>query len=210
MGIFRTLATVLGTTALATLLTACDPDRVGEWLAEGVDPGAPAQQAAAAEEDGLTLMREEEKLARDLYQVNFERYGTQVFGNITASEQRHMDAVLGLLQARGLDDPAAGQPRGVFTAAAVQDLYDALDAQSAGSVDDALRVGAEVEEIDILDLQRLMDETDAADLLDVYGSLLDGSYNHLRAFVRQLDRRGVVYQPRHLDAATFAAILADR
>ena len=207
MKTLRTLIALLGLAALATSVAGCDPDLVGEWVVEGAGE---AQVAPPVEADGVTLMREEEKLARDLYQANFERYGVQVFGNITAAEQRHMDAVLGLLQARGLPDPAAGQPRGVFTAAAVQDLYDALAARSAGSVEDALRVGAEVEEIDILDLQRLLDETDAADLLDVYGGLLDGSQNHLRAFVGQLERRGVPYQPQHLDAATFAAILAGR
>ncbi len=60
----------------------------------------------AAEEEGLLFMREEEKLARDVYLVLFDKWGLRVFENIAESEQRHMDAVLYLLGKYGLDDPA--------------------------------------------------------------------------------------------------------
>jgi len=46
------------------------------------------------EEAGLLFMREEEKLARDVPLVLFDKSGLRVFENIAQSEQRHMDAVL--------------------------------------------------------------------------------------------------------------------
>ena len=50
-----------------------------------------------AEKDGLILMREEEKLARDVYLHSFDLYGVQIFSNISNAEQTHMDRILDLL-----------------------------------------------------------------------------------------------------------------
>ena len=51
-------------------------------------------------------MREEEKVARDVYLEFYEIYGNVIFKNIADSEQKHMDAVLALIVGYGLDDPA--------------------------------------------------------------------------------------------------------
>lgn len=51
---------------------------------------------SAAEENSLAFMREEEKLARDVYNALYSIYGTNIFSNIGASEQTHTDAVLSL------------------------------------------------------------------------------------------------------------------
>ena len=42
-------------------------------------------------------MREEEKLARDVYLTLYDIWGTPAFNNIASSEQTHMDAVLMLI-----------------------------------------------------------------------------------------------------------------
>ena len=55
-------------------------------------------------------------------------------------------------------------------------------------------MGAAIEEIDILDLQERLAQTDNADIQQVFNNLLNGSYNHLRAFVSTLedpDRRNL-------------------
>jgi len=52
-----------------------------------------------AEIDGLILMREEEKLAHDIYVTLFDQWGLPVFENIAASETTHTEAVLDLLVA---------------------------------------------------------------------------------------------------------------
>ena len=55
------------------------------------------------EEDALLFMRAEEKLARDVYLVLAEKWSElAIFTNIAASEQKHMDAVLQLLEKYGL------------------------------------------------------------------------------------------------------------
>ena len=68
--------------------------------------------------------------------------------------------------------------------------------QGSRSLADAPRVGATIEEIDVLDLQEHLSQTDQADVQPVYQNLLQGSRNHMRSFSSNLERRvGEVYAP---------------
>jgi hypothetical protein len=159
------------------------------------------------EAQGLLYMREEEKLARDLYNAFYASWGLPVFQNIADSEQKHMDAVKVLLDRYGLTDPAQPQP-GVFTDPDLQALYDQLLSNGSQSLGNALKAGGVVEEVDILDLQARIELTDQADILRVYGSLERGSENHLRAYVKTLLRQtGEIYQPQFLNPEAYQAIL---
>ena len=140
---------------------------------------------SATEKESLLYMREEEKLARDVYTAFYARYGLRVFSNIAASEQAHMDAVLTLLNRYGLADPAAAAP-GVFNNDDLQALYDDLIDQGNASLTAALQAAVLIEETDIADLQDGLALTSHADLRAVYTNLLRASQNHLRAFSRQL------------------------
>jgi hypothetical protein len=72
---------------------------------------------------------------------------------------------------------------------------------------EALKVGAAIEEIDILDIKQYITITDEWMIKRVYNNLLDGSENHLRAFVKELSMQGVNYQPQYLDEDTFNEII---
>jgi hypothetical protein len=161
-----------------------------------------------AEADGLVYMREEEKLARDVYMALYDTWGLAVFDNIANSEQTHMDAVLTLLDRYGVDDPAFGQGVGEFANEELQALYDQLVFQGSQSLTDALRVGAAIEEIDIVDLQTHSAQTDNLDIQQVYQSLMRGSENHLRAFVSTLEVQGAAYQPEFLSQEAYDAIMS--
>lgn len=162
-----------------------------------------------ADIDALVFMREEEKLAHDVYQLMYALWGKPVFQNISYSEQTHTEAVLALMESYGIPDPASSQP-GVFTNPDLQALYDQLTAQGSQSLTDALLVGAAIEEIDILDLQSRLDQTANPDIQQVFTSLLLGSGNHLRAFSSMLGvETGVPYQPQYLSPAAYQAILAE-
>jgi len=170
----------------------------------GIDAELPAG-LGQADRDGLAFMREEEKLARDVYQALYDAWGLEIFDNIAASEQRHTDSVLELLNRYGLPDPAEGLAPGEFSNVELQALYDDLVETGSQSSTDALKVGALIEELDITDL-RLRASTQP-DIDQVYSKLERGSSNHLRAFIRQLDRRDVTYTPIHLDQDTFDRIV---
>jgi len=188
-----------GSSAPATTLPATDP----------VISNSPESGLSDAEAAGLAFMREEEKLAYDVYMALYAQWGTPLFQNIARSELTHTQSVKGLLDHYGLQDPSAGLAEGQFNDPELQALYDQLTQQGSQSLEDALMVGAAIEEIDILDLQERIDTTDELDILQVYGNLLAGSENHLRAFVSQLENRtGAVYQPQYLSAETYAQIIA--
>ena len=164
---------------------------------------------SSAEIEDILYMREEEKLARDVYLTLYQEWGLSIFQNIAGSEATHMEALKNLIGRYGLEDPAAGQDIGVFTNPTLQELYDQLVAEGSKSLGDALRVGAAIEEIDILDLEEAMAQTDKADIQLVYKSLMKGSRNHLRSFTSTLEKQtGEIYQPLYLDIAEYVEIVS--
>ena len=139
----------------------------------------------------LTYMREEEKLARDVYISLYGMYGSRIFNNISKSEQRHMDAIKTLLDRYGIEDPAGTKGPGAFTDPDLQKLYNDLINKGDDSLIDALEVGMIIEETDIDDLITAIASTNRKDIKRVYSNLLQGSYNHLDAFCSNLARFGV-------------------
>lgn len=159
----------------------------------------------SAEIAGVLFMREEEKLARDVYQELAKSSSLPIFTNIGRSEQTHMDAVKVLIDQYDLKDPVLASGRFVNTD--LQALYDRLVAQGRANQVEALKVGAAIEEIDLVDLAARMAETDEAAIKLVYENLMKGSRNHLRSFVSTLDRQGVKYTPIALSQAEFDRII---
>ncbi len=158
------------------------------------------------------FMREEEKLARDVYITLGSQFpDLKIFGNIDDSEQRHTCAVCDLLEKYDIEDPSTNDNVGVFTGEVFGGYFTAKYAElvERGSLDTlaALYVGAYIEELDVVDINycpeeviRVIDSivndsdcgkiyTDNQDVRRVYESLLEGSKNHLRAFVRNIERR---------------------
>lgn len=158
-------------------------------------------------EDGLTYMREEEKLARDVYLALYEKWGIRTFLNIAKAEQQHMDAVGALLDARNLKDPAKGAPAGVFQNAELAKLYNELVALGSQSAADAFLVGAIIEDLDIYDLNQFLAQTEDEAEIWIYTNLKRGSENHMRSFVRQLERYGKTYEARYISSEELASIL---
>ncbi len=164
-------------------------------------------QLTSIEIEGLLHMREEEKLARDSYLTFYQIYGLYTFQMISNSEQHHMDAVKNLLDYYGLVDPASSQV-GVFTNPDLQALYDQLISWGRQSLQDALLAGAKIEEVDILDLEYYLSQTNKYNIQQVYSNLINGSENHLRAFVSNLNSLfGVVYTPLYLSAERYQGII---
>ncbi|VGO17274.1 hypothetical protein PDESU_05870 [Pontiella desulfatans] len=155
----------------------------------------------------LLYLREEEKLARDVYNAMAKLYDQRVFTNIPRAEQHHMDAVLGLLTAYGLEDPVK-EKAGAFSDAELQKLFDALVERGSISRMDAYLVGALIEEVDILDLQEAIGQTQNENIRSVLEALEGGSKRHLNAFVRNYESvSGKTYAAQKMPQAEVDAIL---
>ena len=166
----------------------------------------PTELLTDEERAGLLLMREEEKLARDVYQTLYEKWGLQIFANIAQSEQTHTEAVRDLLNKYDVTDPVTDDTVGVFTDQNLADLYRSLVAAGTQSETDALTVGATIEDLDISDLARLLTQTDNEDITLVYENLLRGSRNHLRAFTRQLTAQDATYTAQYISSTELETI----
>jgi hypothetical protein len=171
-------------------------------------PPAVSGELSAEESAALLYMREEEKMAHDVYVTLYAQWGLPLFQNISRSEQTHTDAVKILLDRYNLSDPAS-EAVGMFTNPDLQALYTDLVARGSQSLAEALKAGAAIEEIDILDLQERLAQTDNADIHQVFNNLLNGSTNHLQAFVATLNsQNGETYQPQYLSSDAYQAIIS--
>jgi len=167
------------------------------------------------EETHLVFMREEEKLARDVYLTLAGLYPENPIFNIIAngSEQVHTDTMKAKLDQFGIADPNPNTNNlpdslGIFTGVDYgwyfTEKYGLLTAKGEISELDALYVGAYIEELDMLDIIKCpkvivetdngigvgecgLDYTDEAALINSLGSLVEGSKNHFRSYVAQIE-----------------------
>ena len=168
----------------------------------------PLENLSAAEKASLVLMREEEKLARDVYLTLGRKYDLNVFVNIPRAEQRHMDRIGELLARYDVPDPIADDSMGEFTNPQLRALYKEMVEKGSESATAALQVGATIEDLDLHDLESaLADDIDNQDIQQVFGNLAKGSRNHLRAFAGQLTAHGASYEPQHISDEAYALIV---
>jgi len=135
----------------------------------------------------LVTLREEEKLARDVYTVFYAKWGAEAFSKIATAEARHMAAVKALLDEYGIEDPVGSNPPGVFTNEKIQAAYNDAVAKGMTSLNDAYKVGIAIEKADIALLRDLMGDTPRRDIKLVLQNLLSGSLNHLAVYSRLLN-----------------------
>ena len=222
--------------------------RIGAWLALllPLSIGAAGQGRAdlgnksmldAGEETHLIFMRQEEKLARDVYLTFAEWYPhLSVFNTIaTISEQTHTDTMREKLAQFNVPDPEpdadvlpemigvfTGEPSGTF----FNETYRELTKEGSLSELNALYGGAFIEELDMHDIVLCphiivemdngigdgecgLEYTDETALINSLSSLLDGSESHLRAYVGQIEAVIGVgnYQAQYLSQEEVDAIL---
>jgi len=144
------------------------------------------------ENASLLFMREEEKMARDVYAYLYAKYKLPVFLNVSKSENAHMSAVLRLITGFQITDNSTNDA-GVFVNTRLIELYKQLIAMGDLSVIDALKAGVLIEQTDISDLQNALLAVENLSVKTVYNNIMAGSNAHLKAFIWNLKIKGVVY-----------------
>jgi len=167
----------------------------------------PKEPLSIYERESLAFMREEEKLARDVYLNLYQKWGATIFQNIASSEQTHMDAVLVLLKKYSLPDPVGSNGSGVFVNSDLQEAYQELVNFGNQSLLNAYIVGATIEDLDIYDISDALELVDNADIKLVYNRLMDGSENHLVSFYKSILNAGGTYTPQFITQEQFDAIV---
>ena len=159
-----------------------------------------------AELVSLLKMKDEEKLARDVYSALYQKWASPVFSRISNAENNHLSAINLLLAYYDSSDTLV-EDAGVFTNADVRALYNNLISAGSATIKDAYKTGALIEEMDINDLQNLIATTSNANITMVFENLERGSRNHLRAFNKQLVTLGVTYIPVYISQSAYDQIV---
>ena len=184
-------------------LAACTPEDTvsshgnGEGLSQ-----YPVESLNEAEEAGILQLREEEKLARDVYTLLEEKWGLSAFSQIKPSEQKHMDAVAKLINRYDLLDPAQ-ESIGIFENQKISSLFETLMTKGEQSEVDALQVGMTVEDVDIYDIDEILSKNDNQDIQVVFTNLRNGSIKHLQRFYTDLKTLGGTYEPQYISQELF-------
>jgi len=172
----------------------------------------PASTLSQELADTLAYMGNEERLAYDVYNALYGKWGTKQFTNIaTKSEVKHIQAVQALVQKYkesadinftnvdkdelGYKDTSVEEMNaGTYDISKIQDLYTMLVEKGNTSEEDALKVGCMIEVIDVNDLNEYIDmaeKSNAEDIKTVFTFLRDGSYSHYWTFDKGLKKNGV-------------------
>jgi hypothetical protein len=158
-------------------------------------------------ENDLLYLYQEEKVARDVYAELYDLYGLRTFDNISSSEQKHMDAVEYLLEEYGFDYSNISNEKGVYQLPELQELYDEQIEKSSSSIINAIEVGATIEDLDIFDLDEMLSKNYDDEIERVLNNLKKGSENHMRAFIRQLNKYNESYNPQYISEEYFKSII---
>ncbi len=167
----------------------------------------PKENLSSAEKKSLLKMADEEKLAHDVYVKLYEIYKLPVFYNISKAESRHHSVVLEMIKKYDIDYTEQNET-GKFNNPDYEKLYNQLITKGKSSLVDALKVGAEIEDLDIYDLDNAIDnEIDNNDITAVYENIRRGSYHHLKAFTNVLKRYSETYSPQYITESRYNEII---
>jgi hypothetical protein len=193
---------------ISSLLISCKKDEINTYssISEQIN-NFPKEALSTDETISLLVMREEEKLAYDVYTTLYKKWGLAVFNNISSSELTHTTAVLTLLNRYNIADPVGKNAVGIFENSTLQALYNQLVAQGSISITEAVKVGATIEDLDIFDLHEWQKKVDNQDINFVYDNLTKGSRNHLRSFYGQVLNQNSTYKAQYITQTEFDAII---
>lgn len=179
----------------------------GSLEAAHVDTFVATSNLTDSELAGLIFMKEEEKLARDVYSFLYSKWNSNIFNNISSSENTHANAIISLLKFYNNSDTTLQQV-GVFNNKELQELYNTLISKGSVSLVEAYKIGALIEDLDIKDLENYINSTTNPNIQTVLESLQKGSRNHIRSYTKQLNNLGVTYVPTYISQTEYNSIIA--
>ncbi|MDZ4059371.1 MAG: DUF2202 domain-containing protein, partial [Bacteroidales bacterium] len=162
-------------------------------------------ELTANEIEFLYAVREDEKLARDVYTYFFDKFELAPFSRIAKAEANHIAAVERLLYFYSITYPAVG-PVGEFKDGDRKAYYESLINKGDTALE-AYKATAYLEEKDVADYTLVLGSIQNPNIKMVIENLIKGSSNHLRASVRQVNALGGTYAPAFLTQEKFEEIV---
>ncbi|MDF9829698.1 DUF2202 domain-containing protein [Parabacteroides sp. PF5-6] len=223
----KTKASLLALAAFALVFTSCNENEgtdelvqespvellrvagngTSTFILENVCPVLSVTDPLTADEiEFLNIVREEEKLSRDLYNYFASQYPTALpLTNIGNAETNHIAAIERVLTYYEIEFPALGQP-GVFTDKDRQDTYDRLKTEGS-TLAAAYQIMAFIEEENIVTYRKVAGELTNINLQVIITNLGLGSENHFRTLVKQITALGGTFKPTLMNDTQYNEII---
>lgn len=173
----------------------------------GVTPAFDSTADLTADEiEFIFAVREDEKVARDLYFSFFQKFGLKPFENIGKAEDNHIKATEKLFDYYEIDYPALSA-NGKFEDAIRQKLYDSLLLKGTPELE-AFKVMAFLEESNIVEYGEVLKTIVNPNIKIVIENLAKASANHFKAAIRQITALGGTYAPALMTQEQYRAVIA--
>lgn len=157
--------------------------------------------------EGIVLVREERKLASDLFSELYDTWDFEIFKLISQSEQTYMDEIKELIDKFNIEDPVKDNSRGIFTSPYIKKLYSNLVEKGNKSAYESVRIAATLEDLSIKDLNDLLELSTKKEIITLYNSLRMASIGYIRAISKELKKYDRRYQAQFLSNEELRAIL---
>jgi hypothetical protein len=182
-------------------------DGATTFALSGVTPAFDSTADLTADEiEFIFAVREDEKIARDLYISFFGKFGLKPFENIGKAEDNHIKATEKLFDYYEIDYPALSG-NGKFENAIRQKLFDSLLLKVNTELD-AFKVMAVLEESNIVEYGAVIKTVVNPNIKMVIENLAKASANHFKAAIRQITALGGTYTPEFLTQEQYRAVIA--
>jgi len=173
----------------------------------GVTPAFDSTADLTADEiEFIYAVREDEKVARDLYFSFFGTFGLKPFENIGKAEDNHIKATEKLFDYYEIDYPALSE-NGKFENAIRQKLFDSLLLKGTPELE-AFKVMAMLEESNIVEYGEVLKTIANPNIKIVIENLARASANHFKAAIRQITALGGTYTPALMTQEQYRAVIA--
>jgi len=173
----------------------------------GVTPAFDSTADLTADEiEFIYAIREDEKVARDLYFSFFGTFGLKPFENIGKAEDNHIKATEKLFDYYEIDYPALSE-NGKFENAIRQKLFDSLLLKGTPELE-AFKVMAMLEESNIVEYGEVLKTIANPNIKIVIENLARASANHFKAAIRQITALGGTYRPALMTQEQYRAVIA--
>lgn len=185
-----------------------DADGISTLTRASVAPVLTVTDSLSADEIEFQFaLREDEKMARDLYTVFAAKYSTAPqIDRIAAAENSHIACVEAVLDYYEISYPAMTAAAGLFEDAKRQAIYNEL-ADKSGTLLEVYATMAAVEEESVSAYKSVQSEITNENIALVITNMIKASSNHLKAAVCQIIAGGGTYTPLYLSAEEFGTIV---
>lgn len=172
------------------------------------DPTNQTSGISTDEQKALVQIFEQEKLARDVYSQIGEKFGIKILKNAAIGKQKQMSLILDFMTLNQVA-VAFDDAQGVFKSPELRENYSAFLTEGLGSLNNAFRVGAKMEDYNIYHIDKILATQTTGKLVLLLSKLSCSAGNELKTQVNMLVGNGEMFMPDYISVKLYRSIMHD-